>query len=713
MDDDIPEPQDGTPFATKFFTLLHRYRKLLIRFFWIPVLTVALGVGIQWWLLRHAPPTFESTGRMIVNVKLSIPSANVYNEELDNFFGTQAALMQSDSVVQRVRARLQAANLPPSPVSLSVNPVPKTSIFNLQAMGPNAEYTQAYLQATMDEYIKLKKELLSTATTATQSVMEEELKQMALELGICKQELINYQTSNSVVLLEPNGGNSAAERLSTLNQELADKRSELQLLKTLTLDQNLERIQNIFGPTVYPSPSNAVSQPGSAWITNGTSASPGGEAATPANLGKFEEAYLTTKQELDLLRGHRDELTNNLLPTAGEIIELDKEIALHERLLVIFRTESEEQLKNRQHTLELEIQDLERQVSEWEAKALDVSKKLADYDALKENRQRLQMQYDQLEANLQTLDVNKGIGQESVTILEPASIAVHVSLQGRKYLVMAGLLGLVLAGGILLFINGLNDRPGSFAELQDLFDLPVLGQIPNIKSKNRGSAAILKLDDDRYPMKESYRSLRSAFLYKDALKGNPQSHPKSIVITSAGPNDGKSMTAANFAITLAQGGARVLLIDADLRRGVLHKHFQTAEGPGLTEVLAGECPWNSVVVQTEFPNLWLMPAGDASRYQSSNLFARSGPFLAEVADYYDFCILDTVPIMVADDVLSLAPHADALIMVVRAGFTSGRVALAALDLLRLRRINVVGLVFNAIPAGTGDYHNYQYKEYYA
>jgi len=137
MDDDIPEPQDGTPFATKFFTLLHRYRKLLIRFFWIPVLTVALGVGIQWWLLRHAPPTFESTGRMIVNVKLSIPSANVYNEELDNFFGTQAALMQSDSVVQRVRARLQAANLPPSPVSLSVNPVPKTSIFNLQAPMPS------------------------------------------------------------------------------------------------------------------------------------------------------------------------------------------------------------------------------------------------------------------------------------------------------------------------------------------------------------------------------------------------------------------------------------------------------------------------------------------------------------------------------------------------------------------------------------------------
>jgi Mrp family chromosome partitioning ATPase len=68
--------------------------------------------------------------------------------------------------------------------------------------------------------------------------------------------------------------------------------------------------------------------------------------------------------------------------------------------------------------------------------------------------------------------------------------------------------------------------------------------------------------------------------------------------------------------------------------------------------------------------------------------------------------------MMADDVLSLAPQADALMLVIRAGFTSGRIAKAAMDLLRLRRVNVVGLVFNAVPPNTGDYYNYRAKEYY-
>jgi len=276
---------------------------------------------------------------------------------------------------------------------------------------------------------------------------------------------------------------------------------------------------------------------------------------------------------------------------------------------------------------------------------------------------------------------------------------------------MAGLIGLIVAAGILMLINGLNDCPSSFTELERLFDLPVLGQIPLIRS-NRKTPAILQLEDARYPLVEANRSLRSAVLYKDALKGGSASQPRSIVITSAGPNDGKSMTAANFAITLAQAGANVLLIDADLRRGVLHQHFKLAEGPGLAEVLARQCAWYEAVSETAIPNLSLIPAGISRKFRGGNLFATAGKFLAEIGGNYDYIILDTVPVLVADDVLSLAPHADGLILVVRAGFTSGRIAQAALHLLQLRRVNIMGLVFNAIPANASDYHNYRFKNYY-
>jgi capsular exopolysaccharide synthesis family protein len=614
-------------------------------------------------------------------------------------------------VVDRVNFRLQSARpeLHRAPVSIDVSLSPKTSIFNLQARGADPDYVQAYLQETMDEYIKLKKELLSNATTATQSTLEEELKQMGLELENSKQDLINYQASNSVVLLQPSGGNSAADRLAALTRQLAEERSELQLERSLNLDQNLQRIQGGFP------------QPNLAGLTNAAStadpakAQTGKEAAldyTPFNLGGFEADYLNAKQRLLLLDVRRKELECSMTNTAPEIVALDEQIAHQQNLLEIYQKQSEEQMKNRQHTLELNIAGLEQQISEWEPKAVDVSKKLSDYEALKENHQRLQTMYDQMQANLQTLELNKGIGQESVTVLEPASAAEPVPLDERKHLIMAGLIGLILGIGILVFISQLDDRPSSFIELQQLFDLPVLGQIPLVKAKDKQAGVpILQLNDERFALIETYRSLRSAFLYKDALKSQPMESPKSIVITSTGPNDGKTMTAANFAITLAQAGARVLLIDADLRRGALNRHFSVAANPGLAEVLSGQCEWAQAVVPTAVPNLHLLPRGTAPR-RSQNLFAASAKLLAEISGQYSYCIFDTPPVMVADDVLSLAPNVDGTMMVIRAGFTSARIAHVALDLLRQRRVKVIGLVFNAVNPKSSSYNYSRYKEYY-
>jgi polysaccharide biosynthesis transport protein len=718
MEEDAPVPQSRTAFATRFFNQLHHYKKLLFRYWWILLLTIGLSEGVQGYLLKHVPPAFVSVGRMIVNVKLSLPNSNVYSEEFNNFFGTQVALMQSDSVINRVNLRLLSANpdLHRVPVGIAVTLSPKTSIFNLQAMGGDASYTQAYLKTTMEEYIKLKKELLANASTATQSSMQEELKQLAVDLQNSKEEEHNFESSNSVVFLQPSGGNNAADYLSILKRRLDEKRTELQLQKTLSLDENLERLQGIFLQQSSASPTNSVSSPNSFSLAQSIPGIPpvnnaASQNTTPSNLGEFEESYLQTKRLLASLKSNRDEISQ-LATNAFELVALDKEIAHHEKQLELFKLQSEEQLKNRQHTLAVQIQVLEDQVKVQEFEALDVSKKLSDYEALKENHQRKQTLYDQMQANLQTIDMNKGIGQESVTILEPATPAVSVPPDIRKHLVMAGLIGLILGVGILVFINQLDDRPGSFTELEQLFDIPVLGQIPLVKAKDKKvGVAVLRLDDDRYPLIEAYRSLRSALLYKDSLKGQPKNQPKSIVITSASPNDGKSMTSANFAITLAQAGARVLLIDADLRRGVLHNYFQAAASPGLAEVLAGQCAWTKALVQTHIPNLHMLPCGTSPRH-SHNLFAMTDKFLAEIAGLYDYYIFDTAPVMVADDVLSLAPHVDGLLMVVRAGFTSGRIAQKALDLLQLRRVNVVGLVFNAVHPKTSDYYYYRFKEYY-
>jgi capsular exopolysaccharide synthesis family protein len=174
------------------------------------------------------------------------------------------------------------------------------------------------------------------------------------------------------------------------------------------------------------------------------------------------------------------------------------------------------------------------------------------------------------------------------------------------------------------------------------------------------------------------------------------------------------MTAANLAVMLARSGARVLLVDADLRRGRMHKQFDLPAAPGLAEVLGEQQAWPGVVTQNSVPNLYILPRGTAPRHPGE-LFVKSikQQFLKEAGGKYDFILLDSPPIMAADDVSNLAPYVDGVLMVIRANFTSGRVARAALDLLYLRKANVMGIVFNDVRSHGGDYYYYKYKEYYA
>ena len=220
----------------------------------------------------------------------------------------------------------------------------------------------------------------------------------------------------------------------------------------------------------------------------------------------------------------------------------------------------------------------------------------------------------------------------------------------------------------------------------------------------------MQADDQRHPFIESYRNLRSSLLYM-AQTGT---RPHTLLVTSSVPNDGKSLTTANLAITLAMGGARVLLVDADLRKGNLAGRFNIEVESGLFEVLSQGIPWRSPVKETAVANLRLLPRG-ATTQRSSELFL--GPvmdkFLQESIKEYDYVLIDTAPVMAADDVTSLAPLVDGVIFVIRAEFTSARVARAALDMLYQRKARVLGVVFNSVRATASDYYSYyRYRDYY-
>jgi succinoglycan biosynthesis transport protein ExoP len=738
--------------AAQFFNRVHRWLNILRSHWWVLLLGVGIAMGGEMYWSRHTPPAYASIGRMIVDSKMSLPGASAYSEDLNNFLGTQVGLMESDVVSNRALVRLKSEkpDLRPGPVDLDVTVSPKTSIFNYRVVGENPEYATAFLQALMGEYIAVKKEMLRDASDVTKTGLQQVLARLGTDLQSAKQELINYGAGNKEVYLQDQG-NSAGDYLAALTKQLAGLKSELQLLKNLTLDENVERLvglqQSLGQGATSPLPQTSVGLSQTAQFTtrSGTSSSgttiPGqfgaGTTTTPSQMSTAtprpgqtasptgnnsqpdqnsalvgsKEDYLKAKQVILLMKAQRDDLGKFLRPKHPKIIALNEDIDRMEKLLDIFRGQTRDQLKDRQHTLEVQIDNLEKDIKVWEVRTVDISQKMADYQAIKDKIVRLQNISDSLFATESTVNLTAQISPESVSILEPATPAVLATLPTARRAAVAALLGLVAAAGFLLFLDRLDDRPNSYSELQDLFDETILGQIPKVRVKDKKSGApFIQEDDDRHALVEAFRNLRSSLVFL----ASPNEHPKIILVTSAIPGDGKSMTTANLAITIARSGARVLLVDADLRRGLIHKRFDIAATPGLTEVLGEQCLWTKAVTQNSVPNLYIIPRGSIPKHPGE-LFMKSirEKFLNEAGGQYDFILIDTPPIMAADDVLNVTPYVDGVLMVVRANYTSGRVARAALDLLYTRKANVLGVVFNGVRVSGGDYYYYKYKDYYA
>jgi len=686
-----------------FLAGFHRYKSLLARKWWIPALCVLTGVVGVWSLSWYGPPSFVSVGRMIVSTKLASQEASAYTEEMNNFLGTQANLMQSDAVVRPALARV--AKLYPetapqtrgsqAPVRLRVTIMPKTSIFVLTGTGHDPQFTEKFVRYCMREFIDVKGKLREHSSDTALLSLGEEVRSLEETNALLDQAQMDFETTNSMALFEEQG-NRIGNYLAALNQRLAALTSEFDLLQSLSLDQSLEHWQEM--GTALPIVDDLTGRYGSS-----------GQAGS-SSVSELATDYLRAKQQMLLLKADQKEMGRYMKPQHPRMIAMDEEIAQHQNLLEIYRQQGVEQLESRTNSLALQIKNLDREIRQWNIKALEISKKLAEYHRLKAKSQRYETIYDHMFMTLESLDRNKENTPESVAVMEDASPADERRPSMSRLMGGGGFVGLILGIGLLMLMDRMDDRMASATELQEVFDEEILAQIPRERSVNKREIQLLSSDDTRHSYVESYRNLRSSLLYMTQA----EKRPKTLLLTSSVPNDGKSVTASNLAITVASSGSRVLLVDADLRKGVLHHRFDLESGPGLCEVLSKKLNWKDAVLATHYPGLCLMRRGAAS-HQSSEMFLSPTmeKLIQEARAAYDFVIFDTAPVMAADDVTSLAPQVDGVVFVIRAEHTSARVAQAALQLLYQRQVEVLGLVFNAVRPRSGDYYYYyKYKDYY-
>jgi capsular exopolysaccharide synthesis family protein len=628
---------------------------------------------------------------MMLAGKLNLAQNAVYSEDTNNFYGTQIQVMQSDEVKTGAEALVRATHpeLQPVKMSLTVTQRPRTSIFELEAIGASPEYTQAYLNAAMQKYLDVKKGMRADEGSHVTTAITEQLVQVEKDLRNGEDEMLEFQKDNNIGLLQGEG-NSAAAYLVKLNQQFASLKTEYDLLSLLDLDQNLDRQQ--------------------------TSLKPADDSSTPAqddqgmpftDVGP-EGEYLKAKQAVQLLKAERDTLSKDLRPKHPKILKLNDEIDKQEKLIALYRQDAVEKLDTRRKSIGKQMENLKSNIAEWEKKALDLSQRLAQFNRLKDKVDRQKTLYDRLTNSLKDVNVSQVTNAgDQVSIMENATTPISV----RPGLVKSLLIGLgfgAFAGLIILILlDRVDDRMASFTEFQHHFTENILGQIP--KEKSKGSVTLLQPDDARHIFAESYRNVRSSIFFMP-YEGP---RPKTLLVTSAVPNEGKSTVSSNLAITMALSGAKTLLIDGDLRRGALREAFGINSKIGFSEVLKQEVNWREVVVPTSLPSLFVLSRGNTLSQPSEHLLREStDAFLKDIYNHYDYIIIDSSPVLAADDTTSLAPKIDATLFVVRLSYTSARLTRKALELLYHRQVNVPGVILNYVDTSLPEYYYYQYAEYY-
>lgn len=296
-----------------------------------------------------------------------------------------------------------------------------------------------------------------------------------------------------------------------------------------------------------------------------------------------------------------------------------------------------------------------------------------------------------------------------VDVIQPARIPeTPVSPNVLRNLALGCLVGLSLGVGLAVLRSVLDTRIRSKDDIAKITDLPIIGNIakdPDIEKR-----PLIALKDPRNPLVESYRALRTNLRYLDV-----ENDAKSIVITSAGPSEGKSTTAANLAIVMADSGARVVLIDADLRKPRVSKLLGIEGGIGLSDLLIGRASFEDALQQWGRKQLFVLPSGRIPPNPSELLGSSAmGKVLETLTAHFDYIIIDSPPVLAVTDAAILSTRTGGALVVSAAGKSRKAELANAFEALEAVDGKVLGVVATMVPTkgpNAYSYGAYSYQAY--
>lgn len=347
--------------------------------------------------------------------------------------------------------------------------------------------------------------------------------------------------------------------------------------------------------------------------------------------------------------------------------------------------------------------------------ALTLNKKAITYSVLRRETESARELYELLIKRFKETTLTEDMRTGNISIIDMAEIPKDpVKPRKRLNIFLSLIVGLLMGTGLAFFFEYLDNTVKDPDDIKRLLKIPFLGPVPVVIPDGSGSPdnkdmpELLTLHAPKSPASEAYRGIRTNILFS-----SPDAEPQVILIASAGPQEGKTLTATNLAITMAQSGSSVIILDCDLRRPKLHELFEVDQRRGVTHFLVDKRSYKKEEFQTAVPNLYIMPSGPIPPNPSEILGSqRMTDLLGSLRKDFNRIIIDSPPIAAVTDAVVLSKHTDGTVYVIRAHKIVRGVIVNGLDQLRSVGAHLLGAILNgADMIRDGYYSNYYYYYY--
>jgi succinoglycan biosynthesis transport protein ExoP len=687
---------------------MHDYVRIFLKRKWLIMLVFFCILAYTALTTFTETPIYQATVQILIERQtpnyLNQPGGSAqYGYFGEEFYQTQYKLLQSQALAKKVVEKLNLRdnpryaplfrNLPPNAdeaikkraeeslisavaSGVQVNPVRQSSLVNVSFSDPDPKFAATLVNTLAQSYIEQSLDLRFAASREAAVWLRKKLIEGRKNLEESEAKLNQYKRDHNIVA--PDDKESiTAQKLEQLNKDLIAAQTRRMEAETRFNEVNQ-------GKPISQVLDNPLIQ-----------------------TLKGQEAKLIAEQS---------ELSHKFGPEHPRMIQLAKELAATGGKIAAEKSQVVQAIKNEYYMAKEQEENLRKALDAQKAATQDLSDRNIKYRVLLRDVETNRALYQNMLQSLKTTVITESTPATNIRIVYPATVpSSPISPRKTRNLMTGALLGLFFGFGLALGVESFDTTLKTPEEMEEWLEIPNVALIPHMEFASgnpvKEEFPELIMHHGQQPLaSESYLGLRTSILFS-----SPGQAPRTLLVTSSLPLEGKSLTSSNLATAMAKAEPEVLLVDADLRRPALHKVFHLPAEPGLTNFLVGELD-DIPVLETVVPNLFLVPAGKIPPHPSELLGSdRMRKFFDLAKDRFKRIIMDSPPLMSVTDAAILATLVEGVLLVVKAEAVPRKAAMEARDQLLEVNAPLLGTIFNNFQVQKAGYnynYYYRYHSYY-